>query len=123
MCAIKRVHSPPLDAKVDAAVIRFLLRLSGLVLVAGAFVAVIIDGTRTIAGGELSVMPTGDVLAQVMGAHFAQVQPFVRRLHPLLWDPVLVWLLHVPIWGVAGLVGGLLLQLTRPPPPLIGHGR
>jgi hypothetical protein len=96
---------------------RFLLRLSGLFSLAGAFAALVIDGTRSLAGGRVILTPLSDLLVQRIG----MIERGALSLHPLLWDPIATTLLRLPLWIALGLAGVLLLQLARPPQPLIGY--
>jgi hypothetical protein len=96
---------------------RFLLRLVGLLSLAGAFAALVIDGTRSIAGGRILLTPLSDLLA----ARLPLIERMAQSLHPFLWDPLAKSILHVPIWLVLVLLGVALLQLARPPAPLIGY--
>ncbi|MCO5093403.1 hypothetical protein [Bosea sp. (in: a-proteobacteria)] len=100
---------------------RFLLRLTGYLFVAAGFVALVIDGARSIADSVLRFTPLGDVLQAVMQERFQLVQPAIERnIHPWLWDPLLLTLLKAPAAGVALLFGFGLLWLGRRPPEAIG---
>ena len=96
---------------------RFLLRLVGLLSLAGAFAALVIDGTRSLAGGRVMLTPLSDLFAQRVGL----IERSASSLHPILWDPVATTLLRLPLWMSLGLFGVLLLQLARPPAPVIGY--
>ena len=96
---------------------RFLLRLVGLLSLAGAFAALVIDGTRSLAGGRVMLTPLSDLFAQRIGL----IERGASSLHPVLWDPVATTLLRLPLWLSLGLLGVLLLQLARPPVPMIGY--
>ena len=82
--------------------LRFLLRALALLALAAGFAAIIIDGTRSIAGAELSLTPVSDLIKpRLPGLEIA----IGRNIHPLLWDPVAVSLLRLPAWAVFALVG------------------
>lgn len=101
--------------------VRFLLRLLGYVLVAAGFVALVIDGARSIANSAVQYTPLNLILTTLFGARMEGLQPLVERgIHPLLWDPVLLNLLRAPALLVAFVVGFLLLRLGAPPEPKIG---
>jgi hypothetical protein len=101
--------------------VRFLLRLLGYLLIAAGFVALVIDGARSIANSIPVFTPLGDVLAALLRERYLQIQPLiVRNLHPLLWDPVVITLLRAPAELVAMLLGFLLLRLGRRPDAPIG---
>jgi hypothetical protein len=101
--------------------LRLLFRFAGLVLLAGGFAALVADGTRSVAAGALTQTAFGDVLRWLAPAKFDLIQPTVQRLHPLLWNPVLVHVFAAPAWVVFGAFGMLVLYLGRPPAPQIGY--
>jgi hypothetical protein len=96
---------------------RFLFRATGLLFLAAAFAALVVDATRSIAGGMLMVTPLSEAFATKLGA----LQISLERIHPALWNPVGLWALRLPIWFVL-LIGALiLLRLARPPAPTVGY--
>jgi hypothetical protein len=100
---------------------RFLLRLVGLFLLAGAFAALVIDGTRSVAGGVLLWTPLGKTIAWLAPAKMAALKPAVDKLNPFLWNPVMVHLLLLPTWLVIGFLGALALVLAQKRQPKIGY--
>jgi hypothetical protein len=99
----------------DCGVIRFLLRFVGLVLLAGAFAGAVIDGARSLAVQQLTLTPMGLALDLAFPNKFPLLQPFVeKRLHPLLWDPVLVSVLSAPAFVDMAVLGLLIFYLVRP---------
>jgi hypothetical protein len=100
--------------------VRFLLRLAGYLLVAAGFVSLVIDGARSIANSGLVYTPLDLALSTLTGLRGEALKPLVARLHPWLWDPVLVHLLQVPAALLALLFGFLLLKLGTPREPVIG---
>jgi hypothetical protein len=103
-------------------VIRLLLRVLGLILLAGAFAACVIDGARSIAIDQLSFTPMGAAAYWAFPNKFPLIQAFVQqRIHPLLWDPILLHVLMLPTWIVLGIFGAALLYLMRRRAPPIGH--
>ncbi len=100
---------------------RLLLRLLGLCLLATAFVFLIGDVTRSVAGGRLYVTPLGERLMALAPGKLALTQAFVeRQIHPFLWDPVLVDLMRLPVWLAVGAIGCLAIWLGRKPAPRFG---
>lgn len=102
---------------------RFLFRLVGLLFLAGAFTALVIDGTRSVAAGQVNVLPLGRTLTILSPAGFQKFQMLVEAKLPLLWDPVLVTIFLLPTWVVLGVVGLILIALTRKRAPTIGYSR
>jgi hypothetical protein len=101
--------------------LRFLFRVLGLLLLACAFAALIVDGTRSIAADAITLTPLGQAATQFFPQKFALFQAAVQRVSPFLWDPVAVVVLLLPAWFVAGGLGGLIMLATRRRRPLIGH--
>ena len=92
-------------------------------LLAGAFAAVIVDGTRSIAAGHLDLLPFSDVITRASPDAVARLHGVVQAHAPALWDPVFVTVLLLPSWVVSGVFGLLLLVAGRPRRPTIGHSR
>jgi hypothetical protein len=102
--------------------LRLLFRFLGILAVAAAFASLIIDGTRSIAGGTLSLTPFGQTVMSFFPTQFPLLKPAVERnIHPLLWDPILLSVFLTPTWLIIGLCGLILLALTRKPAPKIGY--
>jgi hypothetical protein len=96
-------------------VLRLLVRTIGLLLLAGAFAAAVFDGARSLADQQLQLTPMGVVLARPFPAKFAQLEPFVRtKLHPFLWDPVLLKILYAPAFLDLAVLGLLFMLVSRP---------
>ena len=104
--------------------IRFLLRFVGLILLAAAFILVVYDGTKSIAGNSLSLTTVQALWELVNPASLARLKPMVEPYaRGLLWDPLTISFLAAPAWSVLGVVGILLLFLGRKRKPLIGYAR
>jgi hypothetical protein len=102
-------------------VFRFLLRFVGLILLAGAFAAAVIDGARSLAAQQVALTPMGVALDLAFPSKFPLLQPFVeKRLHPLLWDPVLLDILSAPAFLDLAVLGFALIYLVRPRAPTVG---
>lgn len=100
---------------------RFLLRFVGYLSVAAGFVALVIDGARSIANAGLQFTPVGEVLIAVVQGRYQLIQPAIERnIHPWLWDPVLLTVLRAPAAGAALVLGFMLLWLGRRPDEAIG---
>ena len=99
--------------------LRFLLRFAGLWLVAGAFVAIVIDGTRSIAAGALVITPLRDAWSAVHAASLDRLRGAGEGAGS---ETLLPFLLGVPVWAVLGVTGLLLLAAGRKPRRIaIGH--
>ena len=100
--------------------LRLLVRLGGLILLACAFAALIVDGTRSLAADTLVVMSLGEALATAMPAKLASLEAFVRGLHPLLWALAVTVPLRLPVWLAIGVVAAALFALTGRRRPMVG---
>ena len=93
---------------------RFLVRTIGLLLLAGGFAALVIDGTRSIAASKLVVTAFGETCYHAFPYSFPLLQPAIERhVHPVLWDPFLLSVFLLPTWVVLPVLGLLLLWLAR----------
>jgi hypothetical protein len=101
---------------------RFLFRFVGWWLLAGAFVALVIDGTRSITAGRIVIMPLAEAWVAVHPQSADWLKATVERDLPAwVWDPLLVYVLFAPLWAVLGVLGLLLIFIGRRPPKLIGY--
>jgi hypothetical protein len=91
--------------------IRFLLRMIGLWLVAGALVMAVVDGSRSLAAGAVALTPVGQVWFSLSPTTLNAAQAGVQRhVAPWLWDPVIQTALLAPMALVLiGLGFGLML--------------
>ena len=100
--------------------LRFLARALGLILVAAGFVGIVIDGTRSIANGAVMFTPLGEAALRVFGERYLLLQPAIERIHPVLWDPLVLNLMLLPGSVIAFVLGIILLWLGQKPPEPIG---
>jgi hypothetical protein len=101
--------------------IRFILRLIGLMLLAGGFAAAVIDGTRSIGGNRLIWTPFEQTAQWLLPGKLPLLQAIVERdLHPLLWNPVLATVFKLPTSLVLGVLGLVMLLIARKRPRPIG---
>jgi hypothetical protein len=101
---------------------RLLLRLAGLCLLASAFVTLIVDGTHAITARTLFMTSIGDCLAALLTGKFVEAQDFIQTHAPhMVWDPILINLLKLPVWLVSGVIGALALRLGGRPEPKFGY--
>lgn len=103
---------------------RFIFRFLGFWLLAGAFIALVYDGTKSIAGNSLFITKLGDTWNAIHSTSLQLLQPAVERhVASFLWDPVIINVLTAPTWAVLGILGALLMLLGRRKRPLIGYAR
>ena len=106
----------------DRPMIRIAVRIFGILCLAGSFVALVVDGTRSIAVNELSFARLADLLQHVLGPRFDTIKPAIERnISPLLWDPVFIHLIQIPTFIALALLGVLSILLTRRRAAKIGY--
>lgn len=102
--------------------LRMLIRFLGLLLLAGGFIALIVDGTRSIAGGRLLVTSLRKGAADLFPAAYQGLQTAVEQnVATFLWDPVLTTLLLAPISVAFGGLGALLIVYSHKQEAPIGY--
>lgn len=104
--------------------IRFLFRSVGFLCLAAAFLLVIYDGTKSIAGGALFITNVHNLWDTINAASLQALQPLIEsRLGHAAWDPVFRGFLDAPSWAVLGILGIVLILLGRKKRPVIGYAR
>ncbi len=104
--------------------IRFLFRFIGLLCLAGAFILVIYDGMKSIAGTNLYFTSVRTLWELINTASLAKLKPLIESYAGgILWDPGMIAILAAPSWSLLGLFGILLILLGRRKKPLIGYAR
>lgn len=90
------------------------LRLIARPLLLLAVVALVYDGTSTIAGGSgLVVTSLADHWKGFHAPSLLALQAMVNKLHPLAWESGALRLLKLPAWAVIGAIGLLLAAIGR----------
>jgi hypothetical protein len=104
--------------------IRFLLRFLGLLCLAAAFILVIYDGTKSIAGNYLYLTSVQALWELINAGSLQKLKPLVTSYAGgVLWDPVMVSILAAPAWSLLGTFGIVFILLGRRKKPLIGYAR
>lgn len=93
--------------------LRFLLRFIGFWLVAGGFVALIVDGTRSIAASQLLFTSVGDAWGAVAPEKLDAAQAAASATAPWLWPKLAEPLLSLPASVILVVIGLVLLGLGR----------
>lgn len=93
--------------------IRFLLRFTGFWLVAGGFIALIVDGTRSIAASRLVFTSMGDAWYAIAPLKLEQAETAAKAGGAWLWPQVIVPALSLPTSGLLVLLGLAMLGLGR----------
>jgi hypothetical protein len=101
---------------------RLLARFIGLVALAGAFAAAVIDGARWVVAGDWAPTSTGAALYSISPKILDSVQSLVERhLGAWAWDGVLVRALLAPAFVDLTILSALFFFLSRPPRLEIGR--
>ena len=94
--------------------LRFLSRFVGLWLLAGALVALVVDGSKTIAAGEFVTTPLAGMWASISPDSLVAAEAYiVDSVSPLLWIGIIAPILNAPGFVVFGLLGIALMLLGR----------
>ena len=93
----------------------FLLRAIARPLLLIAVVALVYDGTRTLAGGSGFVITSLVEHWQGFAPHSLEALRVMvtRTVHPQAWDSAVLRLLKLPAWLVVGAIGLLLAWIGR----------
>jgi len=101
---------------------RFLFRLLAMIALSVAIIMAVLDATRTIAASQLVLTPLNTSWLTVSPDTLAALQAFVAdKLHPLVWDPVIVFVLNQPGFAVFGVLAFLLYAIGRRPERRLGR--
>lgn len=99
---------------------RFVIRLLGFLLLAGAFVTFVIDGTRSVASSHLQWVRIGEALDRLVPKSPALIEAKLAAWHPTLWDPVGATVLALPLVVLLLVLGVLLVHFTEDRKPSVG---
>jgi len=100
--------------------IRFLFRFIGLLSLAAAFILLIYDGTKSIAGNTIYLTKVEDLWNALSSPSLTSLR---RTLADWSLDVLVVPVLIAPSWLALGAFGILLILLGRKKKPLIGYAR
>lgn len=98
---------------------RFIVRLIGVILFAAAFVILVIDGTRSIAGNALYLSSLAESVRLLWPNGVENTESLLRSAWDGLWDPAGIWLFARPAFAVLGVTGLLLMLIGRKPPHVV----
>jgi hypothetical protein len=102
--------------------IRFVFRFIGLWLLAGAFVALVVDGTRSISAGRLAITQFGMAWDALHPASFEALRAWIEGHLPLwVWNPAVLGVMLMPLWAVLGAIGLVFAFIGRRRERKIGY--
>ncbi len=102
--------------------LRLLSRFLGLVLLAGGFGALIVDGTRSIAGEKLLITPLRKALTELFPIFFESLQAGDAGVSGLVWRPLISVLMYLPVSLTLCGLGAALIVLSHKRVAPLGHG-
>ena len=101
---------------------RFLFRLMATFALAVGVIMAVLDVTRTIAASRLVLTPLGESWRGVSAATLERTQSFImENAHPLVWNPVMTFILDLPGFVVFGVLAFLLYAIGHRPERRIGR--
>jgi hypothetical protein len=97
------------------AVMRVMLRIFARILLLVALIALVSDGTRTLANDSGIVVTSALAYWTELAPNMLETvkRTLSRKIHPLFWDAVLVPLQSLPAWLVLGGSAALILYFAR----------
>lgn len=93
--------------------IRFLFRFVGFWLLAGGFVALIVDGTRSIAAAALVFTSGGDAWFALSPGSLEKVETSARSGIPAVWQSAILPLLSLPAFALLVVLGVAMMSIGR----------
>jgi hypothetical protein len=100
---------------------RFLFRLMATFALAVAVIMAVLDVTRTIAASRLVLTSLAQSWRGVSPTTLERMQSFIiDYAHPLVWNPVMVFILDLPGFVVFGVLAFLLYAIGHRPARRIG---
>jgi hypothetical protein len=104
--------------------IRFVFRFVGLWVLAAGFVALVRDGTKSIAANAVFITRLAEDWNNIHPASQDSLKALIERYTgPWLWEFVAQYVLAAPSWLVLGVIGSIFILIGRKKKPLIGYGR
>lgn len=94
--------------------IRFLFRFLGFWIFAGGFVALVVDGTRSIAASDLVVTPARTAWTSLSPGTFEATRAAISRVGGWLWPDLVAPLLDLPLFVLLAGLGLLLIAIGTP---------
>jgi len=103
--------------------IRFLLRLIGLLILALAFFFLVYDGEKSIANQHMTYTDLTAAWALIDQNTLTSVQNWLKLKTGLVWNPYVQYVFDLPIWAILAFLSMILILLGRKKKPLIGYAR
>jgi hypothetical protein len=93
---------------------RSVVRILGWLLLALGLMAAGAEAVDSLRAGEWQPMALGQIWYDLHRGSLNLMQAVVQRhLHPVIWDPGVIFVLQLPAWLVAVVPAAILLLFTR----------
>lgn len=93
--------------------IRFLLRFIGFWLLAGGVVALVVDGTRSIAASQIQFISALSAWSSISPSSLEKAKAALSGLSPVAWADAAATMLDLPLFALLCVLGLLLMALGR----------
>lgn len=93
--------------------IRFLLRFIGFWLLAGGVVALVVDGTRSIAASQIEFISALSAWSSLSPASLEKTKVAISGLSAAAWADAAVPVLNLPLFALLCVLGFLLMAAGR----------
>ncbi|WP_245454223.1 hypothetical protein [Aquabacter cavernae] len=91
--------------------IRFLFRFLGFWILAGGFIALVVDGTRSIAASELVVTPARTAWTSLSPSSLEATRAAISNMAPWAWADLVGPLLDLPLFVLLAALGLVLMAI------------
>lgn len=96
--------------------LRFLFRLAAMIALSVSVIMAVLDATRTVAASQLVMTPLHTSWLAVSPDTLGAFEAFIRnKVHPLLWDAVISWVLNLPGFAVFAALAFILYAIGHKP--------
>lgn len=94
--------------------IKTIFRWLGFWVAAAAFISLVVDGIGWLANREMAFTALGAFWFSLSPGGLNLTQAIIERYTlPVLWDPIMISILRMPVWAVGGLIATLFLIAGR----------
>lgn len=101
---------------------RFLFRVLAVASLALGVIFAVLDAARSVGSSRMVATSLGDIWSAASPQTLADVKMLVTHyIGPMGWDPVLVWVLDCPAWGIFVSLALLLYAITYRREARFGH--
>lgn len=91
----------------------FLFRSLGMIILASALIAAVLDITRSVAASSVVITPAAVSWASLSKASLEGVKATVESYAAWVWEPVLVTILQLPTWLLLCFLALILLWIGQ----------